>query len=120
MNIRFERLLKPDPVIQAIDRNFQLLSTQLPSVFPVKREFIDCTSASVTRYLPPGAQTEYDFFYIKTDASANVVSIQPTAPDTLFYDPVAGTTYTEVELAMRNAYAHLTFRNGIWYLVGQS
>ena len=120
MNVRFERLLKHDPLVQATDRNFQELQSRLPSVNPVKREYIDCTSGSVTRYLPRGVQTEYDFFYLKTDSSANVVSIQPTSPDTLFYDPTTGLTYTEVELAMQNAYALLSFRAGIWYLIGQS
>lgn len=90
-----------------LDRNFHRLS-----VDAVELEFINTTSGSVSRYLPTGDTNPVKSFrYVKTDSSANTVTIYPTGTQLIM-------ATTSLTLAAQGDSAHLTFDRAsqTWWL----
>lgn len=57
---------------------FNALNPDLVNVRALIREFVDASSAAVSRYLPNGnTQGDKDYQYVKTDSSVNAVTIYP-------------------------------------------
>lgn len=66
----------PEQVGRDLDQNFRQIENKF-FVFS-KREFINTTTASVTRTLPDGRTSPSpDYTFTKTDATANTVTIYP-------------------------------------------
>lgn len=76
---RFDNSRRTLPVLERdVDSNFGMLNARMTYVPVVVRTFVNATSAAVLKYLPNGnTSPDKDYHYIKTDSSANTVTIYP-------------------------------------------
>lgn len=64
---------------KSADFNIDMLADQLKIVFQRVQVFVDATSAAQSVYVPDGdTQGDKDYHFVKTDSSANTVTIYPT------------------------------------------
>jgi len=76
--------------LDAINRLFERLYAKTAITPYVIREFVDATTAAQSRYLPDGTvNPDKDYYFIKTDASVNTVTIYPFGTQTI----VGGASY---------------------------
>lgn len=95
---------------QVIDDNFEDLRRQLVEVKQIVMEAVDAASAAVSVYLPAGKESKTkDFYWIKTDNSANAVTIVAQGTDTI------ATGFNT--LSSQFDFVRLTYINGVWYPV---
>jgi hypothetical protein len=72
--INWARVQLPSAFLLQLDQNFKRINDVLNPY--IVTEFIDTTSASVSRYLPDGnLHPDKEYHYTKTDSSANTVTI---------------------------------------------
>lgn len=99
------------PTVAArLDKNFRGIVNQ-NSANDLVKNFVDATSGPVTFNLPDGfSSAGVDYYIIKTDASANAVTIVPFGTQTLEGQP-------SCTLGAQWAGVWFTFYAGMWYLV---
>lgn len=100
-------------VFPRLDRMFARIGDVSPFIQLEVREFVDASSGAVSRYLPDGnVQPDKDYHYIKTDNSANAVTIYPFGSQLV----VATTSLT---LTNQGDSAHLAFDRAsqTWWLM---
>jgi hypothetical protein len=68
---RLEIILSDPPAV----RNAVLLNEELAYVPKQRRYFTDATSGAVTHSLPDGYTVDFDFLFVKIDASVNAVTV---------------------------------------------
>jgi hypothetical protein len=101
-----------DPILRDPIASFNttLLNDELENVRKVRRIFVDASAAAVGKTLPNGYETDFDFYYVKTDSSGNAVTITPYTGQTI---EGAGS----LALAAQYDKALLTFYRGQWYII---
>ena len=86
-----------------VDVNFEQLRQRAILVREIVTDFVNATSAAQSRYLPDGnTQGDKDYLFVKTDASANTVTLYPTSPQLI-------SATTSLVLAAQGDSARLTF-----------
>lgn len=92
----------------SLDKNFRSIQTKASFAVSVTREFISASAGATTFLLPSGSQTTTDYLIVKTDSSANAVTITPKSPDLI-------NGAATIVLNKQYQFVWLTFYNGIWY-----
>lgn len=95
---------------QVVDKNFLKVKQWATFVRQTVMTFVDATSAAVTVTLPD--QPERDYFYVKTDSSANAVTVAASPGST-----IEGAS--DVTLSAQYDKVFLTYNAGVWYIVSQ-
>lgn len=91
------------------DSNFERIENLSEFIVLESRDFVDATSAAQSRYLPPIANFGIkDYYFVKTDASVNAVTIYPAGTDT-----IEGAA--SLALAAQYDWVKLRPYNGVWY-----
>lgn len=103
----FQRQNDPE-FVRAVDRNFTRVADATNNLRTFSRNFVDATAAPANYQLPSGYERDEDFFVVKTDASANAVTVVPFGTETIAAGATLGTQYDSVLL---------TFSAGVWYPV---
>ena len=62
-----------------LDRLVEALFAKTGEYDQIVREFVNASAGAVSRYLPNGATSGKIYSFVKTDASANAVTIYPIA-----------------------------------------
>lgn len=79
MNFHFET--ETDAVA---NRNLERIQNVLQTSIVLNRNFVDATTGAVLKYLPDGnTQAVKDYYFMKTDVSANTVTIYPFGTQTI-------------------------------------
>jgi hypothetical protein len=105
----------PPEVRGKMDRNFNASDEKSAFTPLLVRSFVDATAGAVTKTLPLGSRGLKDYYFCKTDASANAVSILPTSPDTLFVGRSGAST--EFVLSNQGSYIWTHWSGGVWYII---
>ena len=100
----------PSEFVTLLDNNFAEIRKRSLYIELVNKQFIDATSGAQTVYLTDGTVTEQDQFIIKTDVSANAVTITPFGSQTI-------NGAATLSLAAQYNKALLTFKVDRWYIV---
>lgn len=96
-----------DTVAYILERNNRELVKSFTNVQELEKFFFDTGTASIVHTLRSGWLDPADRYFIKTDASANTVTIQAPAGET-----IGGGSIT---LATQYDKVTLTFSQGVWY-----
>lgn len=105
MKLNLTRFLKwtnvlPPEFVADLNRNFDTLNDTYRNSFEV-RTFVNASTGAVTKFLPNGRENpDKDYFFEKTDASGNTVTIQAFTGQTI----IGSSTYV---LAAQFAHAFL-------------
>lgn len=101
----------PADFLQRLDRMFGRIFDRSEYIPFVVRDFRDASAAAVTVSLPNGVTNpDKDYYIVKTDASANAVTIAAFTSDSI----QGAATIT---LAAQYDSAWLTYKNGVWYRI---
>lgn len=74
----------PTTLLLQLDRMFGRVFDRSDLIPWQVREFVNASAGAVSRYLPDGTKSpDKDYFYLKTDVSANAVTIYPFGTQTI-------------------------------------
>ncbi len=75
---------KGDDLANETIRNFRRLREKSEFIPLEVRTFVDATAGAVSKFLPDGVTSfDKDYFFAKTDASANAVTVYPYGTQTI-------------------------------------
>lgn len=100
----------PAEFLARLDRQFAKVSSDMEFTYPVVRNFVSAATGAVTENLPAGSRVQYDYFFIKTDSSANAVTIQANGTELIN----GSATYV---LAAQYNRVLLSWYAGSWYVI---
>ena len=100
----------PTEFLLLLDRSFLLVQNNSTYIELINKQFISASVSAQSVMLTDGTRTSQDQFVIKTDASANAVTIYPFGTQTIN----GAASYV---LAARYNKVSLTFSIDTWYIV---
>lgn len=113
MNLKFKKFADKytsytDEVGRSLDENSRLLEQAAPYIRNQSNKYISATAGAQAVQLPLGSKVMLDYLVVKTDSSANTVTITATSPDLINGSGtfVLSTQFAEVQL---------NYHNGVWY-----
>lgn len=98
--------------VRAIDINFDRLVSSFSLLPVVVREFVDASSIAQSRFLPNGNTPQRkDYYFVKTDSSANAVTIYAFGTQT-----IAGSASTTLAAQYDHVYLIFDVGSQTWYV----